>query len=96
MEPYENEPPPRPTSVRLIKVEAKDETESFICSPEMADLSVPPDYIALFYAWGDGSNTTTIVCHGKAVRVTQTLHAALRMLAASSLLVWADALFIDQ
>ena len=96
MEPYEYESVPSPTSVRLIKVEAKDETENLVCSLEIADLSVPPEYIALSYAWGDTSDTATIVCHGKAVQVTQTLHAALRRFAAVPLLVWADALSIDQ
>lgn len=96
MEPYVYEPVPTPTSIRLIKVKAKNETEDLVCSLEIADLSVPPEYVALSYVWGDKSNTATIVCHGKAVQVTQTLYAALRIFAASPLLVWADALSIDQ
>ena len=42
------------------------------------------------------SNIATIVCHGKAVQMTQSLYAAFRMFAATPLLIWADALSIDQ
>lgn len=98
MEPYTYEPMPSPTSIRLIKLQVKDETGDLVCSLEIGDLSVPPEYTALSYAWGDTSNTATIVCHDKTVQVTQTLHAALQRLATISppLLVWADALSIDQ
>ena len=96
MEPYVYESLPSSMSIRLIKVEAKNQTENLVCSFEIGDLSVPPEYTALSYAWGDTSNTATIVCHGKAVQVTHSLYAALRMFAAAPLLVWADAISIDQ
>ncbi|KAM0804980.1 heterokaryon incompatibility protein-domain-containing protein [Usnea florida] len=96
MEPYVYEPLPSPTSFRLIQVKANNQTENLVCSLEIVDLSVPPEYTALSYAWGDMSDTATIVCNGKAVQVTQSLYAALRMLADTPLRVWADALSIDQ
>lgn len=96
MEPYVYESLPSSTSIRLIKVESKNQIENLVCSLEIVDLSVPPEYTALSYAWGDMSDTATIECHGKAVQVTQSLYAALRMFAATPLLVWADALSIDQ
>lgn len=41
---------PSPTSIPLIKVKVKNETEDLVCKLEIADLSVPPEYIALSYA----------------------------------------------
>ena len=42
MEPYVYEYLPSSTSIRLIKVKAKNQTENLVCSLEIADLSVPP------------------------------------------------------
>lgn len=43
IKPYIYEPMPSPTSIRLIKVKAKNETEDLVCKLEIADLSVPPE-----------------------------------------------------
>lgn len=96
MEPYIYQSLPSPTSIRLIKFKADNDTDSIVCSFKIADISVPPAYIALSYAWGDTSNTVTIICDGKAIQVTQTLHTALRRFATTPALIWADALSIDQ
>ena len=96
MEPYIYQPLPSPTSIRLIKFKADNDTDSIVCNFEIADISIPPEYFALSYAWGDTSNTVTIICDDKAVQVTQTLHAALLRFATTPFPIWADALSIDQ
>lgn len=96
MEPYEYQPLPSPTSIRLIKLKIDDKTDDLVCSFEIADILVPQVYIALSYVWGDTSSTVTIICHGKPIQVTQNLQAVLRSFAHLPTLIWADALSVNQ
>lgn len=59
----------------------------------------PPRYVALSYCWGDESIRSDIVVNGQVVSVTANLEEALQGIytrTGGSLLVWADALCINQ
>lgn len=61
-------------------------------------LEDPPDYIAISYAWGDTDDQKKIQLEGVDIPVSASLHGALFALRAKkeSVLVWIDALSIDQ
>lgn len=96
MEQYYYTPLPQPNSIRLIKLQLNPERGGFACSLEIANLSCPPEYIALSYVWGDRLETVPIICDGKSVQVTLNLRDALRNLGAGLTYIWADALCINQ
>lgn len=56
------------------------------------------DYIAISYAWGDGVNTEELFLNGAKVPVAPSLYDALKAVRQkkSEVLVWVDALCIDQ
>jgi hypothetical protein len=68
------------------------------CKIIHASLSRPPDYLAVSYAWGDAGDTRKIYVDGIQVSVTSSLFGALQALRQKSqeVLVWADAICIDQ
>jgi hypothetical protein len=54
-------------------------------------------YVALSYCWGDPTDLTTITVNGTAIQVRRNLAAALKALRSHrQLVLWADALCIDQ
>lgn len=63
-----------------------------------AFISDPPEYHALSYLWGDSSEKVPIFVDGKRFNIGKNLFAALKCLRLrdSSLLLWADAVCIDQ
>ena len=63
-----------------------------------AFISDPPKYQALSYLWGDSSEKVPIFVDGKRFNIGKNLFAALKCLRLrdSSLLLWADAVCIDQ
>ena len=63
-----------------------------------AFVSDPPKYHALSYLWGDSSEKVPIFVDGKRFNIGKNLFAALKCLRLrdSSLLLWADAVCIDQ
>ena len=68
------------------------------CEIIHADLINPPEYIALSYAWGDATETKPIQIGKTTIPITASLHGALAALRhkTQEVLVWADALSIDQ
>ena len=68
------------------------------CQIFRASLTDNVDYIALSYAWGSTARTKSIVCNGKCLRVTESLHSALRRLRLPSeaRVFWIDAICINQ
>lgn len=88
---------------RLIMVcpQRQDDTEDVVrCEMFTYRLSESPEYIALSYAWGDVGDTRKILI-GRAninASVSASLESALRALRdpRSAVLVWADAISIDQ
>jgi len=93
-----------PDSVRLILLQpSNSHSTDLYCSflhttLWQCDRDLIDHYTALSYVWGDPKNTGFIFVHGIRVTITATLEAALRDLRdpARILLVWADALCIDQ
>ena len=82
---------------RLINILPKT-TSKIKCEIRHYSLANPPEYIAISYAWGDADDTEKIILEGATIPVTVSLHGALRALREKNknLLVWVDALCIDQ
>lgn len=59
-----------------------------------------PSYHALSYVWGDPNPSHQILLDGKALKITKSLYVALRAIQRDaneqSILVWADAICINQ
>jgi hypothetical protein len=68
------------------------------CEILHAFLEAPPPYIAVSYAWGDAGHTRRLELEGSLVPISVSLYGALEALRqkSESVLVWADALCIDQ
>ncbi len=66
--------------------------------PDMAGLSVVPDFEALSYTWGDAKPTTVININGVSFLITPNLFAALKRLRKGKRdrVLWVDAIFINQ
>ena len=68
------------------------------CEIFHASLQNPPRYVAISYAWGDIGDTRKILLKGTSIPIPVSLHGALEALRrrAEIVLVWIDALCIDQ
>lgn len=68
------------------------------CEIIHVSLEDPPRYIAISYAWGDPGDTRKIEIEGCPISVSASLHGAFQALRqrVESVLVWVDALSIDQ
>lgn len=88
---------------RLVRVLAA-RTSQVKCEILHRPFKDPPSYIAISYAWGDPFDTTKILIRNERslafveVRISKSLYQALEALRTKDkdLLVWADALSIDQ
>jgi hypothetical protein len=82
---------------RLIRVFPERKT-MIKCEIIHASLEEPPRYVAISYAWGDAGNTRKIELEGSLIPVGVSLYGALEALRqkVEPVLVWADALCIDQ
>ncbi len=83
--------------VRLVRVFPERKT-MIKCEIIHASLESPPRYTAISYAWGDAGDTRKIELGGSLISVSASLHGALQAVRQKieSVLVWADALCIDQ
>lgn len=91
---------------RLVKVLAANRLDTFRVKCEIlhTPFGDPPSYIAISYAWGDPLDTTKILIRDMRspafveVRISKSLYHGLEALRMEDedLLVWADALSIDQ
>ena len=86
---------PPPLAFRVAELLPGTEDEPISCLLHAADLSNPPDFDGLSYAWGDPTATHTIICEGKRKQVTKSLHGALSHLRHrnQSRMLFADALW---
>jgi hypothetical protein len=82
---------------RLVKILPERKT-MIRCEIIHASLEDPPEYAAISYAWGDAGNTRRIELDGSLIPVAVSLYGALEALREKneSVLVWVDALCIDQ
>ena len=62
---------------RVVELLPGKDDEPISCRLHAEDLSNPPDFEALSYAWGDPTATHTIICGGKLKEVTKSLYGAL-------------------
>ncbi len=85
--------------IRLLKLEPEVSSleDDIVCELNHESLTGPPPYVALSYNWGNPTVTKNITVSGKTVSITCNLDLALRHLRrAGHLLVWADAVCINQ
>ncbi|KAH6713208.1 heterokaryon incompatibility protein-domain-containing protein [Leptodontidium sp. MPI-SDFR-AT-0119] len=82
---------------RLVRVFPERKT-MIKCEIIHASLEHPPDYVAISYAWGDAGHTRKIELEGSLVPISVSLYGALDAIRqkVESVLVWVDALCIDQ
>lgn len=87
-----------PRVIRLLKVLPGRERDPIVCELHYIALDHSPYYEAISYCWGSQVNSVTIDCNGQPLRITENLSAAIMALRprGESLLVWADAVCIDQ
>lgn len=68
------------------------------CEIVHTSLGAPPPYTAISYTWGDPDDTVDIRVNGSWMKVTASLHGALRAVRQPDdpVLIWADAICINQ
>jgi hypothetical protein len=99
------------SEIRLLRVEKESSADGgeIFCQLKHVKLDSKPVYVALSYAWGDPNETKPIIVNGQRLDVTENLYAALLgikskstwlwkglKVPASKLLLWIDAICIDQ
>ncbi|KAI7771717.1 hypothetical protein LZL87_005993 [Fusarium oxysporum] len=84
-------------SIRLVRILPERKT-MIKCEIIHVSLEQPPPYAAISYTWGDTGDTRKIEIEGCLIPIAVSLHGALQALRQkhSSVLVWADALCINQ
>lgn len=84
--------------IRLLHLEPGQFNDDVTCTLHHVNLADKPVYVALSYVWGDAAVTAPILCNSTKVPVTVSLANALRQLREpdGSVIVWADALCINQ
>ncbi|KAH7357235.1 heterokaryon incompatibility protein-domain-containing protein [Rhexocercosporidium sp. MPI-PUGE-AT-0058] len=86
------------SSIRLLVLEPGTFEDSISCHLKHVSLESKPKYEALSYVWGDSFQTKEILCEGCSMKVTISLHQALRHLRSETVdrVIWADAICINQ
>ncbi|OCL15030.1 HET-domain-containing protein, partial [Glonium stellatum] len=85
--------------IRLISVTPGEWSDEINCEFTVASLDDRPEYYALSYTWGDPTITRPIIINGVRKQATVSLESALRRLretAEPSIMIWIDALCINQ
>ncbi|CAI4215498.1 unnamed protein product [Parascedosporium putredinis] len=83
--------------IRLVRI-LPERMSALRCELVQFSLDNAPRFVAISYAWGDSGDTQNILVDGVAKQVTTSLYGALKALRRRNnvVLVWADALCIDQ
>jgi hypothetical protein len=85
--------------IRLVSL-IKHDGDKLVCRLDRYPQWLAPEYDALSYAWGNSTDTTTIICNGIELSISTALHVALRHLlegAVRSLRpLWIDAICLNQ
>lgn len=83
--------------IRLLQI-LPDTSTILKCEILHTSLGDPQKYTAISYAWGDPDDTRCIILDGQSFPVTESLWQALQRLRSrtTSVVVWADAVCIDQ
>ncbi|KAI0188684.1 heterokaryon incompatibility protein-domain-containing protein [Xylaria flabelliformis] len=98
---FEYQPLAFPKSTRILKVyPSRYETAALVCelTEEVLNNDNPPSYAAISYTWGSQVPNRWILCHGKALIVTENCEAILRRFRQPDKMtyLWIDAICINQ
>ena len=87
-----------PPVIRLLSIFPGHRSDPITCELRYISPEHPPSYQAISYCWEGQDPSVTIHCDGHPLRITENLSAAIITLRRddTSLLVWADAICIDQ
>lgn len=96
--PYRYEPLEGHDTIRLLTIFPASSGESLSCNLTHHSLDSVPAYEAISYVWGDSTFTQALLCDGKSVSVTNSLHEVLTRLRHPdhTRTVWIDGVCIDQ
>ena len=87
-----------PQMIRLLSILPGHRSEPITCELRYVSPEHPPTYQAISYCWEGQDLSVTILCDGRPLRITENLSAAIITVRRddTSLLIWADAICIDQ
>ncbi len=96
---YGNRLPDR--CIRIVRIKKGDENRAIECKLEVVSIDSSVEFEALSYVWGDPTQTKSILCDGRWIRITKNLYDALRQLRAADKTrmgapIWIDAICINQ
>ena len=88
----------QPRVIRLLNVFPGSGNDPIACELCYVPPEHPPHYQAISYCWEGQEPSVTISCNGQPLRITENLSAAITALRREDkkLLLWADAICIDQ
>lgn len=85
------------SEIRILKLDCSQVTDGIECELEHVFLQNSPQFDALSYTWGPNVFSQSILCGGRSLAVTESLHAALLELRRSQYTyIWIDAVCINQ
>jgi hypothetical protein len=95
---YQYKPLMHSDEIRILILAPDDGSNNVRCTLKHVRLSDKPQYEGLSYVWGDPSKPRLVMCDGCIIRVTESLHAALRYLRLKNRnrVLWADDICINQ
>ncbi|KAF4314297.1 Heterokaryon incompatibility [Botryosphaeria dothidea] len=95
---FEYEPLRGPGEIRILRINPGNPDDALDCELYHTNIHSNWEYHALSYAWGDSASKAEITCTGKRLRITTSLHGALRRIRNANfpIQVWADAVCINQ
>ena len=87
-----------PQVIRLLNILPGCKSDPIVCELQYVYCDSLPCYEAISYCWGTQNPSVTIECNHQALRITKNLNSAIATLRREdvSLLLWADAICIDQ
>ena len=87
-----------PQVIRLLNVLPGCKSDPIVCELQYFCCDSLPCYEAISYCWGSQKPSVTIECNRQPLRITENLNSAIATLRREdvSLLLWADAICIDQ
>jgi hypothetical protein len=77
---YESSLTGRRVRVRRLLPRSREVQLSFVLSEENLDSDALAFTALSYYAWGNPDDTKLAICNGKAIRITNTLYAALQLM----------------
>ncbi|KAI1201112.1 heterokaryon incompatibility protein-domain-containing protein [Nemania serpens] len=95
---YKHEPLPSGRWFRLIQLFPGQRDDIIKCRLNTCELDKAPPYDPISYCWGDVNDRQEIVCNGRRLSITASLHSALVRFRDTKTprMLWADGICIDQ